>query len=33
MQLSFKKGILIPAENLINVTAYSLNTKEGVGHS
>ena len=33
MQLSFKKGILIPAENLINVTAYSLNTKEGVAHS
>ena len=33
MQLSFNKGILIPAEPLINVTAYRLNTKEGEGHS
>ena len=32
-KLSFKEAILIPAELIINVTAYSLNTKEGEGHS
>ena len=30
---SFKEAILIPVEPIINVTAYSLSTKEWEGHS
>ena len=32
-KLSFKEAILIPVEPVIKVTAYSLNAKEGEGHS